>query len=135
LTLTDASALVALVDSGQPASERCRKAFEALSLPLVTTWSAFAEAMHLLHRIGGWPLQRSLWHHVELGSLQIHATAAAEPARMRQLMEQYRDTPMDLADASLVTGAEVLNLSVIFTLDSDFYVYRINNKNAFTVVP
>ena len=25
---------------------------------------------------------------------------------MRQLMEQYRDTPMDLADASLVATAE-----------------------------
>lgn len=42
-------------------------------------------------------------------------------------MEQYRGTPMDLADASLVATAEVLNLSRIFTLDSDFYVYRINN--------
>jgi hypothetical protein len=43
---------------------------------------------------------------------------------MKQLMEQYRNTPMDLADASLVTAAEALNFSRIFTLDSDFYVYR-----------
>ena len=52
-----------------------------------------------------------------------------------QLMEQYRDTPMDLADASLVATAEVLNLRRIFTLDSDFYVYRINNTGAFEVAP
>ena len=54
---------------------------------------------------------------------------------MRQLMEQYRDTPMDLADASLVAAVEVLNLRRIFTLDSDFYVYRINNTGVFEVAP
>lgn len=54
---------------------------------------------------------------------------------MRQLMEKYRDTPMDLADASLVVAAETLNLTGIFTLDSDFYVYRIKEIAAFEVVP
>ncbi len=39
-------------------------------------------------------------------------------------MSAYRDTPMDLADASLVTLAETLAEHRIFTLDSDFYVYR-----------
>jgi len=54
---------------------------------------------------------------------------------MRQLMEQYCNTPMDLADASLVATAEILNLRRIFTLDSDFYVYRINNTGVFEVAP
>lgn len=39
---------------------------------------------------------------------------------MRSLMEKYRDTPMDLADASLVALAETRGLKRIFTLDSDF---------------
>ncbi|MGE0825627.1 MAG: hypothetical protein AB7G75_02810 [Candidatus Binatia bacterium] len=50
-------------------------------------------------------------------------------------MEQYRDTPMDFADASLVAAAETLHLTQIFTLDSDFYVYRINGTPPFEVVP
>jgi uncharacterized protein len=50
-------------------------------------------------------------------------------------MEQYQDTPMDLADASLVVLAEVTGLKRIFTLDSDFYVYKINGKDSFDVVP
>ena len=50
-------------------------------------------------------------------------------------MEQYRDTPMDFADASLVIAAEILNLTQIFTLDSDFYVYQINGTTPFKVVP
>ena len=67
--------------------------------------------------------------------LQIHLSEESEQRRMRQLMDQYSDTPMDLADASLVVTAEILRLSCIFTLDSDFYVYRINGVEAFTVVP
>jgi predicted nucleic acid-binding protein len=135
VTLTDAGALVALVDKNQPQNARCRATFAVLSLPLITTWSAFTEAMYLVYRIGGWPLQRNVWSYVEEGILQIHSSTAAEQARMRQLMEQYRDTPMDLADASLVATAEILNLRLIFTLDRDFYVYRINNTGVFEVVP
>ena len=67
--------------------------------------------------------------------LQLHSSTEAEQERMRRLMEQYRDTPMDLADASLVATAEMLNLRRIFTLDSDFYVYRINNTGVFEVAP
>ncbi len=49
-------------------------------------------------------------------------------------MEKYRDVPMDLADASLVAAAERLSLNRIFTLDSDFYVYRLYDKDAFDVL-
>jgi predicted nucleic acid-binding protein len=55
--------------------------------------------------------------------------------RMRSLMEKHRDTPMDLADASLVAAAESLKLRRIFTLDSDFRVYRINGTTPFEVLP
>ncbi len=58
-----------------------------------------------------------------------------EQLRMRELMNQYQDVPMDLADASLVVTAETLGRRRIFTLDSDFYVYRIKGKEAFIVIP
>jgi len=135
VTLTDAGALIALVDKNQPQNARCRSTFLTLSLPLVTTWPAFTEAMYLVYQIGGWPLQRNLWQYVEEGVLHIPHSAETEQTRMRQLMEQYRDTPMDLADASLVATAEALHLSRIFTLDSDFYVYRIKDTGTFEVVP
>jgi len=50
-------------------------------------------------------------------------------------MEKYRDTPMDLADASLVAAAESPGLRRIFSLDSDFLVYKINGASAFEAVP
>ena len=42
---------------------------------------------------------------------------------MRLPMEKYSDTPMDLADASLVAAAEILGLYRVLTLDGDFQVY------------
>ena len=54
---------------------------------------------------------------------------------MRVLMEQYRDLPMDLADASLVAIAEERRLDRIFTLDADFHVYRLPRGRSFTIVP
>ncbi len=54
---------------------------------------------------------------------------------MQILMRQYHDSPMDLADASLVVVAEQRNLRQIFTLDSHFQAYRINGTYPFEVVP
>jgi predicted nucleic acid-binding protein len=46
--------------------------------------------------------------------------------RAFELMEQYGDHPMDLADASLIVAAGSLCTTKVFTLDhSDFQRYRI----------
>jgi predicted nucleic acid-binding protein len=91
--------------------------------------------MYLLGRIGGWPLQRNLWHYVEDGMLVFHLASTDEPLRMRALMEQYRDRPMDLADASLVSAAEARGDRLILTIDSDFYIYQWNGREPFEVIP
>lgn len=136
MTLCDASPLFALVDTKQVgANARCKAVLPALSRPLITTWSAFTEAMYLAYRQGGLPLQRLLWQYVLTGQLYFHIAADAEQKRMAELMEQYSDTPMDLADASLVAAAETLNISRIFTLDSDFYIYQRYGNQPFEVLP
>lgn len=80
-------------------------------------------------------MQQALWHLWKRGLLLVHSTDPSEYVRMNVLMTKYQDTPMDFADASLVTAAERLGVGRIFTLDSDFYVYRINDRDAFEVVP
>ncbi len=50
-------------------------------------------------------------------------------------MEQYRDRPMDLADASLIALAETAGYTRIFSIDSDFYIYRLADGPALQVVP
>jgi predicted nucleic acid-binding protein len=46
--------------------------------------------------------------------------------RASELMTQYGDHPMDLADASLLVAAETLPAYRIFTIDrQDFATYRV----------
>jgi predicted nucleic acid-binding protein len=53
---------------------------------------------------------------------------------MHELMRRYRDTPMDLADASIVSAAERLGTRRVFTLDRHLHVHRIDDRHAFEVV-
>jgi hypothetical protein len=133
--LCDASALIALINQDDDNHDRCVTVLPVLPAPLVTTWSCFTEAMYLLGRYGGWPAQMELWSYVVDQILVFHFSDKQEQMRMQALMEQYRDIPMDLADASLVTAAESLDQTQIFTLDRDFYIYRLPGNQPFDVVP
>ena len=67
--------------------------------------------------------------------MEIIELAEETVDRSRSLMEKYSDTPMSLADASLVAVAERLGLKRIFTLDSDFDVYRFRGRQRFERIP
>lgn len=138
MILCDTGPIVALIDGNDVRHRDCAAALSGLSKPLVTTWPCLTEAMHLLGRAGGQPAQEVLWGYVADGLLVLHESDGGERTRMRALMAQYCDTPMDLADASLVAAAESLRVGRVFTLDSDFYVYRIGTgrqAGVFDVVP
>ena len=135
MTLTDAGPLVALVDKRQKRHEICIATLPMLSAPMLAPWPCFTEAMYLLYTIGGWPMQCLLWRYVRSGALTLYAPSALEIIRAEALMEKYRDTPMDLADAVLVATAETLDLRQVFTLDSHFYAYRTAEGKAFDVAP
>ena len=135
MTLTDAGPLIALIDADEPDHDRCREALDELRLPLLTTWPAFTEAMYLLGRTAGWKGQNALWRLVLREDLVVAAPSAEANARAARLMENYADRPMDLADATLVALAEERDTNRVFTLDSDFHIYRFKGRRRFEVVP
>ena len=135
MTLTDAGPLVALIDADEPDHEACRSALKGLALPLVTTWPSFTEAMFLLSRAGGPRGREALWRLVSTGRLVLADLSAAAVERSAWLMAKYADLPMDLADATLVALAEERGQRRMFTLDSDFGVYRINGRGRFETLP
>ena len=136
MILVDAGPLIALIDAGQgDAHLRCVEAYRRFNEPLLTTWSCLTEAMYFLYELRGWSGQKVLWQFIERGALHLHQAEGLEQRRIRKLMEQYRDVPMDLADASLVATAESRGIQRVFTLDSDFYIYRLTGKDAFDVIP
>ena len=85
--------------------------------------------------MGGHAYQATLWKMRSEKKVVLHDLAPAEINRMEELMKKYADTPMDLADASLVATAESESLSRVFSIDSDFRVYRLRSGRALDVVP
>ena len=135
MTITDAGPIVALFDVDDAHHERCVAALPKLSRPLVTTWPCFTEAMYLLRREVGISAQEELWQWVDDGLLFLADLSEAERGRARRVMTDYRDRPCDLADATLVAIAETVNVTRIFSIDSDFYVYRMTDGHHFEVIP
>lgn len=135
MILTDAGPLIALVDRRDTEYSRCVAAAEQLVGPMLTTWPAFTEAMYLLGARGGWHAQEQLWRMIAGRQLLVAETTSVMLERMPRLMAQYQNVPMDLADASLVAAAEEQDLRVVFTLDSDFLIYRFAHGGTFSIVP
>lgn len=132
--LVDAGPLVAILDRGDPDHDTCVDALGTLRSSLITVWPAFTEAMYLLAL--SWQGQKALWSRLELGALTLAPLDETDASRMRELMEKYRDLPMDLADAALVRVAERESLTQIFTLDRrHFSVYRVGRRRSFSILP
>lgn len=129
----DAGPLVALILADDQHHDRCKAVLRSLREPMATVWPAFTEAMYLLNF--SCRAQDALWEMLERAVLLLPLDSADVP-RMRQLMEKYKDLPMDLADAALVRVAEREKVRRIFTLDRrDFQVYRPSKLGRFSVLP
>ena len=87
MTLTDAGALVALLDADDPYHTACVAAAQRLPAgPLLTTWVCFTEAMYVLGTVGGYRYQATLWSLRTAGRVVLHDLTAAEADRMAALM-------------------------------------------------
>jgi hypothetical protein len=134
MVLVDAGPLVALIRADDRHHGRCHSVLEPLPGPMATVWPAFTEAMYLLGF--SWRAQDALWQFVCRGALALLPLDENDLPRIRQLMKQYRDLPMDLADAALVRAAEKDRIKTVFTLDqSDFRVYRPAHTDHFELLP
>lgn len=136
MILTDTGPLIALINRNDRNHAACLAATKLLPAgPLLTTWPCFTEAMYLLFQAGGHAAQAELWRWRSAGRLALHDLGETEMDRMAALMQTYRDTPMDLADASIVAAAEHLGLRVVFTLDGDFRIYRMVSGLVIDCIP
>lgn len=124
MILVDTGPIVALFDPADGAHPACIAALKDFSEPLGTTVPVLTEVFHLL--APGSKGSQRLAEFVGNGGLSVWFLVPATLERALQLMYQYSDRPMDLADASLVVMAETENLRKVFTLDrADFDTYRI----------
>ncbi|MGH8295419.1 MAG: type II toxin-antitoxin system VapC family toxin [Steroidobacteraceae bacterium] len=124
MILVDSGPWVALFDPKDDHHSRCKETLGTTKESLSTTVAVLTEAFHILEpqsvgsdRLRDFIAKRgaSVWS-FDRGSL----------LRAFELMENYADRPMDLADASLIVAAEELKTLKVFTIDrDDFHTYRV----------
>jgi uncharacterized protein len=124
MILVDTGPFVALFDPLDAQHARCKKILSVVQEPLFTTIPVLTEAFHLLtpNSMGADRLRDFILD----GGVSLWFLDQTSTARAFELMEQYGDHPMDLADASVIVAAEALRTTKVFTLDlADFRRYRI----------
>jgi len=134
LILIDTGPIVAFFDKDDQHHVLCIEILKEIREPLVTTWPILTESFYLLNF--SWEVQDNLWLFIQRGGVEIYPIEKELLIRCRELMKQYHDLPMDLADATLVALADILEVPKIFTLDhKDFSIYRFKQKKRFTLIP
>jgi predicted nucleic acid-binding protein len=122
--MVDTGPFVALFDPRDGQHERCTKVLKTLRESLFTTVPVLTEAFHILDPESQGSAR--LRDFILRGGASVWFMDQDSLERSFELMAQYADQPMDLADASLIAAAEVLQTRRIFTIDrTDFSVYRL----------
>jgi len=130
MILVDTGPFVALFDPKDALHQHCRSVLRSIEDPLTTTVPVLTEAFHLLSP-GSQGADR-LRDFILNGGVSVWFLDFAGIERSFELMEQYVDHPMDLADASLVAAAEALRTNKVFTIDrQDFATYRIRRGHRY----
>jgi hypothetical protein len=69
------------------------------------------------------------------GTLALYTPVVHEWRRIRELMNQYADMPLDIADATLISAAEQLGERRLFTIDNQLRAVCIFGRDVFDVFP
>ena len=120
--VVDAGPIVAWLNRSDVHHAWARDQFARLRPPLVTCEPVLTEAAFLLDYARGDPGMAARL--VARGVLQVAPVLAEHSEAIAQLMRRYRDVPMSLADACLVRLSEIVPDATVFTLDTDFRIYR-----------
>jgi uncharacterized protein len=132
IVLLDTGPLVALLNARETHHAWVKSQFATLRPPLFTCEPVLAEACHLLRQI---PTGREAVLQLVLrGVIAIDLALEAEAEAVSRLLARYRDQPMSLADACMVRLAELNPRSRVLTFDSDFDVYRRNDRQPIEVL-
>ncbi|MBH8553282.1 PIN domain-containing protein [Nostocaceae cyanobacterium CENA357] len=134
--ILDTSFLFALTDQGDRNHERvlvtAQSTNEALILPVVV----LPEICYLIASRLGHKAMRHFVSNLTSSSVEIEPVLSEDLARIHEVLEKYADTQLDFTDAAIVTLAERLVITRIYTLDRrDFSIIRPNHCDYFELLP
>ena len=120
--VVDTGPIVAMLDADEANHDWVMSQVQRLRAPLVTCEAVLAEAAFLMSRAG---VDSSIVPQLVMrGFVTIAKLFDDDAAQIVRLMARYRNVPMSLTDACLVKLVERTPNATLFTLDSDFSIYR-----------
>ncbi|MDQ3129428.1 MAG: pilus assembly protein [Acidobacteriota bacterium] len=130
--IADAATIVALIDKRDGFHQWTAAQAANLPLPFLTCEAVISECCYLLHHI--YQGEQTVLAYLKKGILQIDFSLSNEIEAVQTLMRKYETVPMSLANACLVRMSELMDNSVVFTLDGDFHIYRKNGKKKIDLI-
>jgi predicted nucleic acid-binding protein len=124
--ILDTGPLIALLDSSERHHAWAIDQLSSMVSPLMTCQGVLAESCYLLHGMERAVTQ--IGKYCETGVLRENFDFARNNRRVFELMRKYRNVPMSFTDACLVCMAEETKDSIVFTLNSDFNIYRYRGR-------
>lgn len=133
MIIVDTGFWLTLVNKNDVAHQEAKTLFQKLeNEKFITTWCVVTETCYLLQKRVGIDTPKIFIHKIYTGLLEVFDLKQSHCLRIEQLMQKYKDLPMDLADASLVILAEELGHGRILSVDyRDFNTYRWKNTEPF----
>jgi predicted nucleic acid-binding protein len=130
--IADTGFWLALANSRDRHHAAARRALAELDEGLVTTWPVVTETCHLLANQLGVEAELRFVASLQSGAADLFQLQPDHLPRIAELMDKYRDLPMDLADASLVILAEAQASGRLLSTDTrDFGAYRWKSRKPF----
>ncbi len=116
-------------DKYHPLAKKCYQLYHPR---LITSHFVMAETCHLLLREIGVDAQIKFLQAYSIDAFKVFHLEKQHLPRLIELMQKYKELPMDLADGSLVILAEQLGHGQILSTDQrDFNTYRWKQNQPF----
>ena len=132
MIIADTGFFFALGNRQDKFHQKAKQCLQRLEEPIITTYPVIIETSYLLAERCNQSIQFKFLEQFIQGRVNIFSLEIHHLERCLNLMKQYADLPMDLADASLVVVAEELDEARILTTDQrDFSIYRFHTVKVF----
>lgn len=130
--IVDAGVIVGLVRPRDQWHDWAIEVARELTPPFYTCDAAVSEALFLVRDL--WPARQRILGLLSDGFLKLDFSLSAELEQTISLITKYADVPMALADACLVRMSELDENASVFTVDSDFLIYRKNGRKKIPLI-
>jgi predicted nucleic acid-binding protein len=130
--IADTGVIVAYLDKRDEHHDWTFEQMKTLPAPYSVCESVITESCFLLSHLHNG--KKNVLAMLKAEFLEIDFALSSEIEAVESLIAKYENVPMSLADACLVRMSETIKDSVVFTLDSDFQIYRRNGRQKIDLI-